>query len=91
MFKFQVGEVVKKSKGYTFVGVVRARYEVAGGRRYDLQVDKEIFADEIRTMISTGAVVIKHSSNEIEEALIEYTSNCDGMIHIFAEEQLEHY
>ena len=89
--KFKIGEVVRKTSGYRFVGVVRAAYEVEGGERYDVQVDGNIFADEIRTMITTGAIAIEHSSDVIENQLLEYASNCHGMIHIFSDSQLDIY
>lgn len=84
MYKFEIGERVKKIKGYIYRGIVKSRYEVDGGIRYDIQVDTQ---DAIRLV---EFLAKKYSmTNEDVLSLHGWVMNCDGMIHIFAEEQLE--
>ena len=87
MFKFEIGDQVFKPKGYNFIGKVVSRYTVDGGNRYDVQIDTteaEVFVHGLRDKYGI-------ENNEFEKLLTEYIINCDRMIHIFAEEQLEKY
>lgn len=84
--KFKEGDKVKKAKGYSFIGVVRSAYTVDGGNRYDVQVDGKASVARLYKLLEEGAITIKSAKTLIE--LEELLMNCDGMIHIFAEEQL---
>lgn len=83
--RFSVGDMVRKVKGYRFDGVVvGAYYNTAGQPRYSVQVD----ASDARRKVEEMA----NACSFTEEMLVELSqmvSNCDGMIHIFAEDQLE--
>lgn len=83
-FKFSIGDRVKKKSGYLFEGIVRSRYEVPGGNRYDVQVHTEEAQATVITMAELDGW-----SKETEEQMLRWVNNCNGMIHIFAEEQLE--
>lgn len=85
-YKFEIGDVVMKSKGYRYVGRVVSRYKVEGGIRYDVQVDPMVFAEKVGELSITYRMSERH-----ERFLREIVTNCNGMIHIFAEEQLELY
>jgi hypothetical protein len=82
-FKFEIGDRVKKNKGYIFRGIVKSRYEVDGGIRYDVQID----AQEAIRLVEHLSAKYKMSNDDVLE-LHGWIMNCDGMIHIFAENQL---
>lgn len=87
MFKFKIGDKVKKAKGYTFNGVIVSAYEVGGGIRYDVQVDGKASIERIHELMREKKISIISAKTliEIEEMLM----NCHGMIHIFSEKQLQ--
>lgn len=84
MFKFEIGDIVKKSAGYKFEGRIVSRYEVEGGIRYDVQVDGTFAFDYLTAMYVDGPMN-EHDYDILSDAIM----NCHGMIHIFAESQLE--
>ena len=76
-----------KNKGYQFdstvLGIVK---NTSGDDRVIAQIDTteaEKFVHELRDKYSIG--------NDDFAALLRYITNCDGMIHIFAPEQLRIY
>lgn len=82
--KFQIGDRVRKINGYTFEGVVVSSYEVEEGVRYDVQVDAKAAILDINEMSMAYSF-----TQEMTLQLIRHASNCNGMIHIFSEQQLE--
>lgn len=89
VYKFRIGDRVCKVKGYSFVGVVVGRYRVEGGVRYDVQVQAQHSIDRLYALMNDQKIKMTSAKALMEvEAMI---SNCDGMIHIFAEEQLKQY
>lgn len=86
MFKFEIGDRVRKIKGYHYDGVILARYVTGEGNRYDVQVNG---SNMIAPIEALGA---KYGIDEAGMGLIHsINQRCNGMIHIFAEEQLEKY
>ena len=86
--KFKTGDKVQKSKGYKFNGVVVSGYVVEGGERYDVQVDGQDAIRDLRRMIAKEDVQV--NSHKAQHDLEELLMNCDGMIHIFSDKQLEY-
>lgn len=86
MFKFQIGDSVKKKSGYLFNGIVVGRYEVEAGNRYDVQINGVESINRLHEMMKEKKVVMTNATvlMELEDLLM----NCHGMIHIFSEEQL---
>lgn len=84
MHKFEIGQRVKKNKGYIFKGIVRSVYEVDAGIRYDVQVDAQDAIKLVEYLAEKYHIGMQDVLN-----LHDWIMNCDGMIHIFAEEQLE--
>ncbi len=89
MFKYDIGQIVYKPKGYTFIGKVVGRYTVDGGNRYDVQVNGKLAVERLHDLMRKDLVKIPrvHTLMELEGLLM----NCHGMIHIFSEEQLALY
>lgn len=87
--KFNVGDIVRKKTGYTFIGKVVSAYIVKGGNRYDVQVDAEMAVTFLNELMRTGKCKLTSAKDLM--TLEELLRNCDGMIHIFSEEQLEIY
>ena len=72
--KFEIGDKVRKIKGYKFEGVV-----ISGGTKLDRE--RVLYSVEVEKLatIRCGDCGIR---NEIDQ-------NCGGMVHIFAEGDLE--
>lgn len=84
MFKFNIKDRVEKTLGYIFRGIVVSRYQVKGGNRYDVQVDAEPALQEIEILQE------KYDIKDEDLTLLKnWVMNCQGMIHIFAESQLQ--
>lgn len=82
--KFKVGNKVRKVSGYRFDGTVIAAFKNTVGQiRYSVQVD----ATEARRLVQEMSDACSFTE-EMTEQLTRWVSNCDGMIHIFSEEQL---
>lgn len=84
MFAFEIGEKVRKISGYVFRGIVVARYSVDRGIRYDVQIN----AEEAVKYVEYLSDKYKMNEDDVYD-LIGWVKNCDGMIHIFAENQIE--
>jgi hypothetical protein len=79
-----IGDRVEKSSGYLFSGIVKSRYTVDDGNRYDVQVDSKEAENYILKLNESGTI------DEYEfKQLLKYVKNCHGMIHIFNEHQLQ--
>lgn len=82
--KFKIGDKVRKVSGYRYDGVVIGAYiTTIGQTRYSVQID----AREQRRLVMEMSEACSFT-DEMTEQLVRWVSNCDGMIHIFSEDQL---
>ena len=86
MPKFQIKSPVQKPKGYRFDGVVigHATTIPMEQLRYSVQIDASKSRAYVELIASEYDI-----PDEIRDELTRMVSNCDGMIHIFSEDQLE--
>lgn len=83
--RFKLGDKVRKVSGYRYDGVVIGAYITTVGQiRYSVQID----AREQRRLVVEMSEACSFT-DEMTEQLVRWVSNCDGMIHIFTEDQLE--
>ncbi len=83
--KFKAGDRVRKVKGYKFEGIIMSAYTLPDDEiRYDVRVDCTRALADLDEMARAYSF-----PQEITDRLGNYIGNCHGMIHIFAEEQLE--
>lgn len=74
--KFKIGDKVRKIKGYKFEGII-----ISGGQK--LEGDRILYSVEVPMWIKSVECKKCHYLTNHEE------TNCSGMVHIFAEQDLE--
>jgi len=91
--KFKIGDQVRKIKGYKFEGVI-----ISGGVK--LTGDRILYSVEIESELAFGwckncqkdvRIPIEFNCEKcgLPQELIRVKQNCGGMVHIFAEQDIE--
>jgi len=75
--KFKIGDKVRKIKGYKFEGIV-----ISGGTK--IEGDRILYAVEI-----PNEAILPITCVRCDHQFPLYEQNCGGMVHIFAEQDLE--
>lgn len=75
--KFKIGDKVRKIKGYKFEGII-----IGGGHKLD--GERTLYMVEIPNEAITEIICVKCSY-----MFPLYDQNCNGMVHIFAESDIE--
>ena len=84
----KIKQKVQKPKGYRFDSVViGVNQNTVGQTRVCAQIDATEYRQKLDLWFANGWISVNDESMRLE--LYKMVSNCDGMIHIFAEDQLE--
>lgn len=75
--KFKIGDKVRKIKGYKFEGII-----IGGATK--LEKNRILYMVEIPNEAITGITCVK-----CDYVFPLYDQNCNGMVHIFAQDDLE--